>query len=379
MTLLRIILSEMRYRWVSTGLALLGVTVTVALFSVLFSEGRDVQRETRRITRDIGYNLRIISGATDMDGFWAEGFAQETFPEKWIHRLAEVRGLTYNHLIGSLQRRVEVRGRRFVLTGISPEYAPPGKKKPPMRSPVRVGTLELGYEAARHLEVKRGAQLPLLGRTFEVAEILGESGTVDDVRIFGALEDVQGLLDLPGMLNEIQAIDCLCLLPEDDPLTKLREQLTEVLPEARLFQMRKAADARARQRTLVREQHAFLLPVVLLACAGWMGVLLLLNVRQRLEEIGALRALGWSSGRIAGLVLGKALVIGAFGGLIGLLVAAAVTTNAPHIFPSQAEPLGLMLVLGILIGTPLLCAIACLIPAMFAVTQDPAMTLRGDA
>ncbi|MAG57202.1 MAG: hypothetical protein CMJ83_12990 [Planctomycetes bacterium] len=381
MTVKQMILREIRHRRVNAALAFGGIAAAVGLFVVLYSEGRDVQRETRRITRDMGFNLRIIPASTDMVRFWIDGYSQDTLPEDSVHALARTKGLSYNHLIAQLIGAIKLDGHTFLLTGISDELSPPGKKKPPMQRVVPPGSLTLGFEAARHLGAGKGETVVILGRRFTVAETLGEAGTADDVRIWGALEDVQALLDLKGRISEIKAIDCLCTLPENDPLTPLRAQLAELLPEARLVQQRLIADARARQRTLMRDQQAFLLPVVIIACAVWIAVLATLNVRQRHEEIGALRALGWASSRIAGLFLGKAVVLGTLGAAVGVAAGAGVAIwMGPDIFPSKATGrIDPVLVGGPLILAPLLAAAASLVPAMLAVTQDPAVTLRGDA
>ena len=74
--------------------------------------------------------------------------------------------------------------------------------------------------------------------------------------------------------------------------------------------MRTIADARAKQRQTAERYFAFMSPLLLVVCAGWVCVLAVLNVRDRRSEIGLLRALGHGSARIAGLFLGRALLIG---------------------------------------------------------------------
>ena len=58
-------------------------------------------------------------------------------------------------------------------------------------------------------------------------------------------------------------------------------------------------------------------PLLILACAVWVGLLALLNVRERRSEIGLLRALGKGSGAIVTLFLGKAVLVGLIGGALG--------------------------------------------------------------
>ena len=41
----------------------------------------DADHETRRLMRDIGFNVRIIPRDTDMSRFWTEGYSEHTMPE----------------------------------------------------------------------------------------------------------------------------------------------------------------------------------------------------------------------------------------------------------------------------------------------------------
>jgi putative ABC transport system permease protein len=47
-----------------------------------------------------------------------------------------------------------------------------------------------------------------------------------------------------------------------------------------------------RQRLMFENYFAFIIPFIVITCAVWIGVITLLNVRDRRQEIGILRALG---------------------------------------------------------------------------------------
>ncbi len=372
---------ELRHGRANAALIGIGVASAVALFVVFFSAGKAREDRARVYMRDLGYNLRIISKTADMERFWLDGYCSETFPQDYIHRLARTEGLTYNHLIGRLERKVDISGRSFLLTGLSPEYSPPGKSKPPMIFEVPAGAVYLGHDAARHLGKGKGDRVEVLGRAFDVVEVVGEAGSSDDIRVWGALGDVQGLLGAEQRLSEIQALDCLCLEPDKDPLTMLRAQLDSLLPDTRLVHKRNLAEARAKQRRTLQRENAFLLPAALLGCAAWVALLMTLNVRQRSPEIGVLRALGRGSASIAYLFLGKAAVLGVAGAAVGFAVGCAVAVPfAPGIFKVPAESVRLewLLLPVALVAAPLVCAVASLVPAMLAVTRDPAEVLRGE-
>ena len=62
-----------------------------------------------------------------------------------------------------------------------------------------------------------------------------------------AVGDVQRLLELEGRINEIKALECLCLDPAIDSEARLREQLARVLPEEDVDRLREVAGELIRQ------------------------------------------------------------------------------------------------------------------------------------
>ena len=120
-------------------------------------------------------------------------------------------------------------------------------------------------------------------------------------------------------------------------------------------------------------------PVVVLGAAIWVGLLSLANVRQRRTEIGLLRALGKGSGLIAWLFLGKAVLLGLLGGLLGLVGGAwlAVGLGVGVLgVPVEHFALPYPLLLGALLGAPAVAALASYLPMLVGLTQDPAVVLR---
>lgn len=383
MSLAGLILRELRHHWANALLVTLGLVIAVALLVAVKMTTAAAERETRRVMRDLGFNLRIIPRATDMDHFWTHGFSDQTMPEEAVRRLAASHGvfLNFNHLTPALEGRLELGGRPALLTGLGETIVDPNEGKQPMGYRLKPGQVILGRAIATRLEAKRGETIRLSNREFTVERILGESGTEEDVRIYGALADVQAVLGLPERINEIKAIDCLCLTADEDPLAQLRAVIEEILPEARVLQLTVLADARARQRQMAERYARFAVPLVLLVGAGWLALLAWLNVRERRSEIGLWRALGHGSARIAGLLLGKALLLGAVGALAGYALGTWIALSAgPEIFKVTAKSLiadptllGWALAL-----TPAFSALASLLPTMAAVAQEPAKTLRAD-
>ena len=362
-------------------LSLLGLILTLAFIISYYTTAEASKRETRRITRDIGFNLRIIPDSTDMDFFWFNGYSDQSMQESNLTRLATYENvfMTFNHLEARLQKRWSAQGVNALLTGLSQTIASDGKK--PMGYSIQNGELIIGARIASELEWKKGDVVSLGEGSYKIAEDLLESGTEEDIRIYCSLEDAQKLLGMPGEINEIQAIDCLCLTSDENPLNILRSELGKVLPDAKVLQAKSIADARARQRQLLDRYFAYTTPFLVVACAIWIGALAAMNVRERRSEIGMLRALGHGSGKIAALFLGKAILIGALGAGLGFALGSWMSLSfGPGIFKITAKAIqpDYQLLLWSAVLAPLFSALATFIPASLAVAQDPATTLRAE-
>ena len=377
------IFGEIGFRKLNALFSLLGLTlaVTVVVASQLLADADE--RETRRVTRDMGFNLRLISAETDLGQFYRDGFSRNEMDSAMLDRLATqlTNNVSFNHLVGSLRREYTINGQDILLIGLSETYVAPGQGKKPMGVVIKKGTIHIGSEVARKQKKKRNDTMYLGERQFTVANDPIETGTPDDITIFTRLEDVQSVLRLEGKINEIEAIDCLCLTADQDPLAILRQEIGNILPEVQVVQMRTLADARAKQRQTREKVNQFVLPWVLVACAVWVALLAVLNERDRRQEIGIPRALGKGGGRSAGVFLGKAALLGVMASVVGAAFGTwAILEFGPSLFPVtkkaiQASP---TLVWQMVVATPVFAAFVSFIPAMLAVSHDPAESLRED-
>ena len=379
MSILRMLLKELWHRKLNFALGLAAVIAAVALFVAVLTMSGASERETTRLMRNMGFNVLIVPKNTNMADFWNEDFGKEEMPEEYVHRLANSGGIAVQHLVATLQKKVSWRDRKVLLTGVLPEVPIRGaEKKPPMGYQIPRGKVYVGYELASELGLKSGDTIDLLGRDFVVERCLLESGSKDDIRIYGHLHDVQEVVGKPGKINAIEALECRC---EGNALATVRKSIAKALPDTRVTEFRSIAVARAETRRMVENYAAFLIPTVFLICAVWVGLLALSNVRERRQEIGVLRALGFRSGRVAGLFLGRAVVLGLVGAAIGFVVGTALALRfGPQIFrltSAKITPIVGLLAWSLL-GAAVLCAVASYLPTILAVTQDPAVTLRDE-
>ena len=386
MNILSLILKEIRHRKVNFMLALLAVVIAVALFVAFVATGRAYRRQTRLLMRDMGQNLRIIPKETSIDEFWSLGYSEHTMPEEYVHRFASLSGYSYTHLTATLQQKKVWQDMNIILTGILPEVLPLDKQQQkPMTFSVKPGTVYVGFEVAQNLNIKAGDKIDIFGKPFTVVKCLSRSGSKDDICVYGNLHDIQSILNLEGRINEIKALECLCLIEssktEIDPFVMAQQQLAEILPEGKVILLQGIAEIRQKQRAAMEGYLAFIMSFIVITCGVWIGVLAMMNVRERQQETGIMRALGYGLGRITLLLLGRSVIVGLFGAVFGFVLGTGLALRfGPEIFKvtSAAIKTEYSLLLWSLIAAPVFACICSFIPTAYAVSVDPAVTLRQE-
>lgn len=425
MNLGRLIFRELCFRRVNFLLGVLSVGVAVACLTAALAvlrkhdlrtdrivaakeDATRVQMEAmtddyRKLTLKMGFNILILPKDQNLSDLYADDFASKYMPEEYATRLAKSRVATINHILPSLQQKVKwpERERTVLLMGVRGEVYMQSSKQKALLEAVAPGAMILGNELARSLQLKPGDKTALMGREFTVAKINPERGNKDDITIWINLPEAQEMLDKKGLINGIMALDCTC--DTVDRLSRIRAEISKILPDTQIIEFASQAIARAEARTraaaeaegsvqrekegrakLRAEREAFaavLVPVVVLGCAVWIGFLALANVRERRAEIGILRALGLRSGQVLVIFLGKAVMVGFTGGIAGYFagrVTGLAWRDAPGVSPIEIGLIDRPLMLLILVAAPLLTALASWLPSMIAAQQDPADVLREE-
>lgn len=377
-----LILKEMQYRKVNFLLALMALVLAVALFVSFFTMGQALKKETIRLTRDMGFNLSIIPEATNMNDYWINGYSDKTMPQEYITKLIEFRDLSYAHLTATLHHTIQWKDKDVILTGVSPELEVEGnRKKTPMFFLVPKGKVYLGYELASEFGLSPGENIEVLGKTFSVEKTMVETGSQEDIKIYMDLAELQDLVRMPGRVNEIKALNCLCLAEGVDPTEYLRKQLGQVLPQAKVIVNKTIANARKQQRHTIDNYFAVILPIVIVVCFIWIAALAIINVNDRRQEIGIFKAIGFGLAPIAWLFIGKSLITGALAAVIGYGVGISLSLFiGPDIFKVTASSIqvDVTLLIWSLVLAPVGAALATVIPSLLATFQDPATTLSHE-
>jgi len=426
MKLRRLVVREMMERKIASAVGLFAVVIAVGVFvaqitllaandvrtaailadkeASLAEDMRVMEDDYRKIMKELGFNLLILPRGQKLDNFYADGYSSKFMPEEYVSRLAASDIVTVQHLLPSIEQKIswpEQSGRSIILVGTRGEVPFLHRDgKEPMLMAVAPGKIVLGYELWSGLGLGAGDELMLMGRAFTVSECYAQRGTKDDITAWIDLATAQTMLGREGLINAILALKCLCA---NNDIASVRAQVAAIVPETQIIEVenkivtrvlareRAAAvtdstlAAERKYRVILRgEQEKFaswLIPLVLLGSAMLVGALAFLNVRERLPEIGILRALGLRSGQILAVFLAKALITGSFGAIIGFaggFVIGIVAGELPAHVTTAAALFNPGLFVLTLVAAPVLAAIASWVPALIAAGQDPADILRRE-
>jgi putative ABC transport system permease protein len=410
MNIRTLVWAEIFHRKVNFALALAAVAVAVAcsVGVVTLIRSHEISTthrvaqlddEIRKITKNMGFNIRILPAGLNIAEFYALDFGDKTMPIDYVQRLAEshyVKSLA--HLRPALIRKMQwpEKDRDVLVMGVSgvvPFLHRAAKK--PLSQPVPKGTMIVGHVLAEELRIKVGDSVTFHGRSMRIGKVYPQRGTLDDITVWIDLTTAQEILALPDQINMIQALECNCAAT--DRLAAIEREISELLGDkVQVIEESGKAIARAKARAGVKAAGAadvarlqrlasLLLPLVVVGAALLVGLLSLVNVRDRRLEIGILRAVGTRSSQVFALFILKALILGILGALIGYACGftaamwldragvrdATATVTVAELFLPQ-------LLTWVLLLTPLLAALASWLPAMLAIGEDPAVVLRDE-
>jgi ABC-type lipoprotein release transport system permease subunit len=171
--------------------------------------------------------------------------------------------------------------------------------------------------------IKVGQQLTIDKTTFTVVGLVNPTLTGDTADLYFDLATLQSLASNPSRVNEV-----LVKVKSSSDVSSVAAAIHKALPGAQVLTSKQLAGqvsgSLANAHTLATRLGGALAVIVLLAAFLIAALLTMSSVSKRVREIGTLRAVGWSRGRVVRQVLGETLGIGLLGGVVGVAVGVGV-------------------------------------------------------
>jgi len=326
---LRLLVSQVRYRWGVTALVFLALTSLVSLYVYLKNTNRYMNRSMQLIAKNLGHNMLILpESANPLSVYLCDG-DQTLFDDTVTSRLASRPDLASRYYVSLLQKRIELGGRELILSGIQPvPRADESREKGNLIKPLKPGTARLGIEAAAALGKNQDDSLELMGATFRVAEVMAPQGTDADFRVYIPLRECQRLLGQPGKINAIMAFECLEF---GDSLQATEEyqqrKLAEVMPGFRHISKTTIAQGRYLARATTSASLRYLLALVSAVTILVIAIAGVQEVAERRSEVGIFAAIGTGAGYIAALYAIKMLILALAASMAGFLIGSQLAVS----------------------------------------------------
>ena len=384
MTLQWISIRNLMRRKGKSAFILAGLVIGVATGVGILTYVKAVAHDTLHKLEQYGANILIVPRpenlALSYGGLSLGGvsFELEEIRESELAALASIPNARNIAALGPMVLGVAaVEGRRILMAGV--DFTAAGILKPWWhvrgRMPVKDEVL-LGDEAARLLNLDLGQRLPVGGRSMAVAGILEPTGSQDDHLAFTNLVDAQEVFDKPGRISMAE-VAALC---KDCPIEDMVRQMSEALPRANVMAIQQVVQSRMKMLEQFKQFAYGISAVVLVIGSLVVLVTMMGSVRERTDEIGIFRAIGFRRSHIMRIVFLEAGILSTLAGVLGYglgLAAAQLALRASGEGHPVHVPFSPEMALGALILALSLGLLASVYPAALAARVDPHDALRS--
>ena len=403
MTMRSLIWKEIRQRPTSIATCLLAISLGVAALVAIRSVTVSSENAVAQQMQDLGANVLLLPKDVSLQDFYSADLNGKTLPEEHATRLAMANLEGVEGISPKLCVPAELNGRKITLTGILPQsdfqaqaawqglamfsnkhsgckkvssqpaYASAAESLAKGRRIQEIGADEafVGADVAQLAKVSPGDKITLLGQSFRIEGVLAPTGTIDDSRVFAHLHTVQRIANAGTAVNAIELTACC-----EDAAGNLVAQLGEMFADAKVVTIANVVQTQVSvNRLMARLSYVFFGILVVISIASVAGTMFA-NVTERRREIGTLMALGATQSWVARLFLGKALLVGATGGIVGFTAGTLIAVCAgPQLAGVAVRPLPSLAVLSVILASSV-ALIASYLPARRAALIDPCLCFR---
>jgi putative ABC transport system permease protein len=358
----------------------IGVATVVGIISFVEATTHDIAHKLEQYGANIlivprTENLSLSYGGLSLGGV---SFELEEIRESELARLSTIKNHRNIAAVGPMVLGVaSVEGRRILMAGV--DFKAAGILKPWWHVkgayPAEDGVL-LGAEAARILNLDTGGRLSVNGLDLTVAGTLEPTGSQDDHLAFAVLATAQRAFQKESRISMAE-VAALC---KDCPIEDMVRQIAEVLPGAKVMAIQQVV--KSRMEMLAQFTHfSYGISGVILFIGGLVVLVTMMgSVRERTDEIGIFRAIGFRRSHIMRIVFLEAGIISGLAGIIGYGLGMACAQAGLALFAESHAghvPFNPGLALGALVLALALGLAASAYPAAMAARLDPNEALRA--
>jgi putative ABC transport system permease protein len=358
----------------------LGVSTVIGIISYVEAMTTDINHKLEKYGANIlivpkTENLNLTYGGLSLGGV---SFEMEEIREKDLEQVSNIKNSKNIAALGPLVLGVaSVGSHKVLMAGV--DFQSAGILKPWWKvEGVLPGenAVILGAEAARVLKMEIGNRLKVNDKDMDVSGILKSTGSQDDQLIFTRLSTAQAIFGKNGRVSMAE-VAALC---KDCPIEAMVKQISDALPGAKVMAIQQVVKSRMETLAQFKKFSYGISGVILFIGSMVVLVTMMGSVRERTDEIGIFRAIGFRKRHIMKIVFMEAAILSGLAGIIGYFLGFGVTKAALSLFseshsgnvPFSFELAGSALMIALAVGL-----ISSAYPAFMASRLDPNDALRA--
>jgi putative ABC transport system permease protein len=305
-------------------------------------------------------------------------FEMEPIRQSQLSKISTIKNAANLAAVGPITLgTVKLKNKAALLAGV--DFSAVGILKPWWKingTPPGPNEVMIGSQAARLLGMKTGDQFSISNRTLKVSGLLSPTGSQDDQLLFTTLPTAQFVLDKPDQVSMVEVAALCNACPVDDMVG----QISEKLPNAKVMAIQQVVKGRMETLSQFRK-FSYGLSVVVLFIGGLVVLVTLMgSVKERTEEIGIFRAIGFRQGHIMKIIFIESALISIFAGIMGYIIGtgaiwAGLKMSAKH--TDISIPFDPVLASGAIAMALIVGLIASAYPAFMAARMDPNQALKA--
>ena len=365
--------------FVLAGLVI-GVSTVVGIISYIEAMTHDINHKLEKFGANIlvvpkTENLALTYGGLSLGGV---SFEMEEIRQADLSRVDSIKNARNIAAMGPLVLGVaNVSDTKVLMAGV--DFKAANILKPWWKVQ---GTLPgadgivLGAEAARVLNLETGKKLKIKDNDLMVSGVLHPTGSQDDQLIFTRLDTAQAIFGKEGKVSMAE-VAALC---KDCPINEMVRQISDALPGAKVMAIQQVVKSRMETLGQLKKFSYGISGIILLIGSLVVLVTMMGSVRERTDEIGIFRAIGYRKRHIMRIIFTEAAIVSGMAGIIGYFLGYLATRVGLAVFSdshSGLVPFSPELAAAALITALVVGLISSAYPAFMASRLDPNEALRA--
>jgi len=385
MRLLDISLNNLRRKKGRTFFLVSGLAIGIGAAVAMTSVGDAMNREVMHALDEFGANILVLPaseglplsyGGLTVSAVNTGGRELTTLDVDRIRTIKNKENIST--VAPKLLVQTEVKGTRVLVAGVDLKAEQRLKKWWRVASgmnPAASGEALIGKDAAAKLHLAPGDSIAVGRGNLRVTGVLDNTGSQDDGLIFTDIAWVQKQFNKGNAVSMIE-LSALC---SGCPIDDIVNQVNAVLPGARAVAVKETVELKMQA---MHYFHKFSLGIsaLLLIVAGMIIFFAMTaSVKERVQEIGLFRAIGFRTGHIIQVLLTEAFIVSLLAGMVGYAIGIiSPRFVAPYLMSAynltfDFDPL---LAAGAIVASVVVGLLASIYPAVRAGQLDPVEALK---